>query len=126
MKLPKGFIGEGNGNMVNIDCITDVKYVNGKCIAIAILGVEFDRRNFSKKILHVGLLDDLNETIKANPKREAKLYKFNLENYDRLKEKGFRLEFLRLRQAVKDSGLCSHYPQGLPLTVSCRLWGQYL
>ncbi|MBO4806757.1 MAG: NUDIX hydrolase [Paludibacteraceae bacterium] len=59
----------------------------------SILGVEFDRRNFSKKILHVGLLDDLNETIKANPKREAKLYKFNQENYDRLKEKGFRLEF---------------------------------
>lgn len=59
----------------------------------AILGVEFDRRNFSKKILHVGLLCDLNETIRSNPKREAKLYKFNSESYERLKEKGFRLEF---------------------------------
>ncbi|MCR5569216.1 MAG: NUDIX hydrolase [Paludibacteraceae bacterium] len=59
----------------------------------AILGVEFDRRNFSKKILHVGLLTDMNETSRPTPKREAKLYKFNSESYERLKEKGFRLEF---------------------------------
>ena len=59
----------------------------------AILGVEFDRRNFSKKILHVGLLTDLNESARSTPKRMAKLYKFNAESYGRLKEKGFRLEF---------------------------------
>ena len=40
MKLPKGFIGEGNGNMVNIDCITDVKYVSGKCIATDKYGIQ--------------------------------------------------------------------------------------
>lgn len=59
----------------------------------AILGVSFDRRNFSKKILHVGLLIDLNETSRPTLKREAKLYKFNAESYERLKDKGFRLEF---------------------------------
>lgn len=59
----------------------------------AILGVEFDRRNFSKKILHVGLLTDLDETAWPTPKRGAKLYKFNAENYNKLKDKGFRIEF---------------------------------
>lgn len=59
----------------------------------AILGVEFDRRNFSKKILHVGLLIDLEETSWPTPKRGAKLYKFNAESYERLKDKGFRIEF---------------------------------
>ena len=39
-KLPKGFIGECNGNMVNIDWITDVKYFNGKCIAIDKFGIQ--------------------------------------------------------------------------------------
>lgn len=59
----------------------------------AILGVEFDRRNFSKKLLHIGLLIDLDEQTKSSPKRMSKLYKFNSESYDKLKEKGFRLEF---------------------------------
>lgn len=59
----------------------------------AILNVEFDRRNFSKKILHLNLLDDTGETIWPTPKREAKLYKFNIESYNRLKNKGYRMEF---------------------------------
>ena len=40
-----------------------------------------------------GLLTDLNETSRPTPKRESKLYKFNAENYGRLKDKGFRIEF---------------------------------
>ena len=59
----------------------------------AILDVKFDRRNFSKKMLHFDLLTDLGETINPSAKRDAKLFSFNKENYDLLKQKGFQLEF---------------------------------
>lgn len=59
----------------------------------AILGINFDRRNFAKKMFHLEILTDLEETIWPTPKREAKLYKFNADKYDELKRKGFRLEF---------------------------------
>ena len=59
----------------------------------AILGINFDRRNFSKKMLHLEILTELDETIWPTPKREAKLYKFNSDKYEELKRKGFRIEF---------------------------------
>ena len=59
----------------------------------AILGINFARRNFAKKMFHLEILTDLEETIWPTPKREAKLYKFNADKYDELKRKGFRLEF---------------------------------
>ena len=59
----------------------------------SILGVSFDRRNFSKKMMHLGLLTELDETVWPTPKREAKLFKFNSEKYTELKQRGFRIEF---------------------------------
>ena len=59
----------------------------------AILDVHFDRRNFTKKMLHFNILTQLHETTRPTPKREAFLYSFNKENYNELKQKGFRLEF---------------------------------
>ncbi len=59
----------------------------------AVLGVHFDRRNFAKKMQHLDILIQLDETIWPTPKREAKLFKFNLEKYNELKRRGFRLEF---------------------------------
>ena len=59
----------------------------------AILDVRFDRRNFTKKMLHFNILNQLDETTRPTPKREAFLYSFNKENYNELKQKGFRLEF---------------------------------
>ena len=59
----------------------------------AILGINFDRRNFAKKMLHLEILTELDETVWPTPKREAKLYKFNSEKYEELKRKGFRIEF---------------------------------
>ena len=59
----------------------------------AILNVHFDRRNFAKKMQHLELLTELDETVRATPKRDAKLYRFNLNKYEELKQKGFRLEF---------------------------------
>ena len=59
----------------------------------AILDVRFDRGNFSKKMLHFNILTPLDETVRPTPKREARLYRFNKESYEELKQKGFRLEF---------------------------------
>ena len=58
-----------------------------------ILGINFDRRNFSKKMMHLEILTELNETVWPTPKREARLYKFNSDKYEELKRKGFRIEF---------------------------------
>ncbi len=48
----------------------------------AILGKEFDRRNFRKKILNLNIVEDTNLTMKFEGKKPAKLYKFkdNIEN----------------------------------------------
>lgn len=59
----------------------------------SVLGVRFDRRNFAKKMLHLDILTQLDETVWPTPKREANLFKFNLEKYKELKQRGFRLEF---------------------------------
>ena len=59
----------------------------------AILGINFDRRNFAKKMLHLEILTELDETVWPTPKREARLYKFNADKYEELKRKGFRIEF---------------------------------
>ena len=59
----------------------------------AILSVKFDRRNFCNKMLKLGILTQLEETLPMPNKKVAFLYKFNPENYNEMKEKGFRLEF---------------------------------
>ena len=59
----------------------------------AILSVKFDRRNFCNKMLKLGILTQLEETLPLVNKKEAFLYRFNPENYNEMKEKGFRLEF---------------------------------
>lgn len=81
----------------------------------AILDVKFDRRNFYNKMLHLGLLNQIEEqpqeddekcyhkkfgpieidaSFKRTPsRRDAILYSFNKEKYDEMKHKGFRLEF---------------------------------
>ena len=58
----------------------------------AILGINFDRRNFAKKMLHLEILTELDETVWPTPKREARLYKFNSDKYEELKRKGFIIE----------------------------------
>lgn len=59
----------------------------------SILGVEFDRRNFSKKMLHLGFLVPLEETSRNDRGREAYLYRFDAERYREFKQSGFRIEF---------------------------------
>lgn len=59
----------------------------------SILGVNFDRRNFSKKMLSLGLINRLEEVSRPTPKRDAQLYSFNLQKYNELKNRSSRLEF---------------------------------
>lgn len=59
----------------------------------AILNVKFDRRNFCNKMLKIGILTQLDETLPMSNKKEAFLYKFNPDSYNEMKERGFRLEF---------------------------------
>jgi 8-oxo-dGTP diphosphatase len=54
----------------------------------AILGTTLDTRNFRKKILNMELLVDTNEKQKNVAHRAAKLYSFDVEIYNRLKEEG--------------------------------------
>lgn len=57
-----------------------------------ILGVRFDRRNFAKKMLAFNTLEELDEKTFSSSSREAQLYRFNRESYDKLK-KDFKKEF---------------------------------
>ena len=60
----------------------------------AILDVEFDRRNFYRKMLSLELLDVVDDGIVRNSPRIAIKYRFNKGKYDEMKEKHkFRLEF---------------------------------
>lgn len=59
----------------------------------SILEVQFDRRNFSNKMLHLGILEDTGDRPENAPSRVPTIYRFNKEKYDELKNKGFRLEF---------------------------------
>lgn len=53
-----------------------------------ILDKELDTRNFRKKIQNMGLLIDTNEKQTNVAHRAAKLYKFDVDIYNRLKEEG--------------------------------------
>lgn len=57
-----------------------------------VLDEKFDKRNFRKKILSMGLLVDLDEVEEDVAHRAAKLYKFDEGKYEQLKKKGFNFE----------------------------------
>ena len=57
----------------------------------AILDVRFDRRNFYKKMQHLGLLTQVKNNDEAPS--QPFLFEFNAEKYNELKLKSFMLEF---------------------------------
>jgi len=59
----------------------------------AILEVKFDRRNFANKMKHFEMLVEVDDGTPRHGTRTPLKYKFDKENYDRLKSKGFQLEF---------------------------------
>ncbi|MFQ5445739.1 MAG: NUDIX domain-containing protein [Saprospiraceae bacterium] len=58
----------------------------------SILEIEFDKRNFRKKILSMNLLMDLNEVQEGVPHRPAKLYEFDKDKYKKFEAEGFSFE----------------------------------
>lgn len=59
----------------------------------AILGVNFDRRNFYKKMIKLNLLDRVGERPENTSRRIPIQYSFNKEKYMELKRKKIKLEF---------------------------------
>jgi 8-oxo-dGTP diphosphatase len=58
----------------------------------AIIGHPIDRRNFRKKILSFGILDETDKFSDKKGGRPAKLFKFNAEKYKALEKSGFHFE----------------------------------
>lgn len=56
---------------------------------MTILDKQIDRRNFRKKILSFGILEELAEKVSEGRGRPANLFKFNQKQYFKLKEEGF-------------------------------------
>ncbi len=54
-----------------------------------ILGAPLDKRNFRKKILQTGLVEDSGNIQEGVSHRPAKLYRFNVEKYEGLRRLGF-------------------------------------
>ena len=59
----------------------------------AILEVKFDRRNFANKMKHFGMLIELPSEEPRRGTRTPIQYKFDKDNYERLKAHGFKFEF---------------------------------
>ena len=59
----------------------------------SILEVNFDRRNFANKMKHFGMLSEVSIDTPRHGTRTPIKYRFNKENYERLKSNGFQLEF---------------------------------
>jgi 8-oxo-dGTP diphosphatase len=58
----------------------------------ALLDRDIDRRNFKKKIISLGILEELDTIIQRGAGRPARLYKFNKKKYFELKEKGYNFD----------------------------------
>lgn len=58
----------------------------------AIVGHDIDRRNFRKKILSFGILDETDKFSDKKGGRPAKLFKFNAKKYKALEKSGFHFE----------------------------------
>lgn len=60
---------------------------------ITLLDRDIDRRNFSKKMLALGVLDETNEYAKPEGKgRPSKMYQFNKKRYQQLVKEGINFE----------------------------------
>jgi len=58
----------------------------------SLLEQEIDRRNFKKKIMAYGFLEELEESIQRGAGRPARLYQFNKKKYFELKESGYNFD----------------------------------
>lgn len=56
----------------------------------AVYNINFDKRNFTKKILSLNLLEKLTEKEKTNSKKGSFLYTFNKEKYQKFEKIGLK------------------------------------
>jgi 8-oxo-dGTP diphosphatase len=57
-----------------------------------LLDQDIDRRNFKKKIMSLGILEETASTIQRKAGRPARLFRFNRKKYFELKEKGYNFD----------------------------------
>jgi 8-oxo-dGTP diphosphatase len=57
-----------------------------------LLDRELDRRNFKKKIMSYGFLEELDEVVQKKSGRPARLFQFNKKKYFELREKGYNFD----------------------------------
>jgi len=57
-----------------------------------LLDHDIDRRNFKKKIISYGFLEELEEMVQKKAGRPARLYQFNKKKYFELKENGYHFD----------------------------------
>lgn len=57
-----------------------------------LLDTALDRRNFKKRIMSYGFLEELDESIQRSVGRPAMLFQFNKKKYFELKEKGYNFD----------------------------------
>lgn len=57
-----------------------------------ILDKEIDRRNFRKKMMSFGIIEETEEFSNKKGGRPAKLYNFKMAEYQRLEKEGFHFE----------------------------------
>jgi 8-oxo-dGTP diphosphatase len=57
-----------------------------------VLERDLDKRNFRKKVLALGILEELDEVEQDVAHRAARLYRFDERKYHKLKRQGFQLE----------------------------------
>lgn len=58
----------------------------------AVLGRELDKRNFRRKVLSLGVLEELDEFETGVAHRAARLYRFDQSAYNRLQKGGYHFE----------------------------------
>jgi len=51
-----------------------------------------DKRNFRRKVLSMGLLEETGEFEQDVAHRAARLYRFNPEQYEKIRQEGFDFE----------------------------------
>jgi 8-oxo-dGTP diphosphatase len=57
-----------------------------------LLDQDIDRRNFKKKIMSLGILEETDSTIQRKAGRPARLFRFNRKKYFELKDKGYNFD----------------------------------
>lgn len=61
---------------------------------VSILNKDIDRRNFRKKILGFGFIEETDRVSNHKSGRPAKYYRFNVEKYSALEKKGFHFDLM--------------------------------